>query len=95
MRDLADGGWRSPRNGSVLKQNFVASLPRFLTGVKLAAISGVNGPFSDVDVRRVRRLALDARSKRVPKRENANVPKRIVARRGTVLAPSKKQVRSS
>jgi predicted amino acid dehydrogenase len=32
-------------------------------GMKLAAISGVNGPFSDADIRRVRRLALDARSR--------------------------------
>src|SRR5690606_6013282 len=32
-------------------------------GMKLAAISGVNGPFSDADIRRVRRLALAARAK--------------------------------
>ncbi len=32
-------------------------------GMKLAAISGVNGPFSDADLRRVRRLALAARAK--------------------------------
>lgn len=38
-------------------------------GMKLAAISGVNGPFSDADIRRVRRLALAARS-----RENAVNP---------------------
>ncbi len=31
-------------------------------GMKLAAISGVNGPFSDADIRRVRRLALAARA---------------------------------
>lgn len=37
-------------------------------GMKLAAISGVNGPFSDADIRRVRRLALDARSVGAPKR---------------------------
>ncbi len=30
-------------------------------GMKLAAISGVNGPFTDADIRRVRRLALAAR----------------------------------
>ena len=35
-------------------------------GMKLAAISGVNGPFTDADIRRVRRLALAARAK-VPK----------------------------
>ena len=32
-------------------------------GMKLAAISGVNGPFSDEDIRRVRELALAARAK--------------------------------
>jgi predicted amino acid dehydrogenase len=32
-------------------------------GMKLAAISGINGPFSDADIRRVRRLALAARSR--------------------------------
>jgi len=32
-------------------------------GMKLAAISGVNGPFSDTDIRRVRRLALAARAR--------------------------------
>jgi predicted amino acid dehydrogenase len=32
-------------------------------GMRLAAISGVNGPFSDADIRRVRRLALAARKK--------------------------------
>jgi predicted amino acid dehydrogenase len=32
-------------------------------GMKLAAISGVNGPFSDADIRKVRRLALAARAK--------------------------------
>ena len=31
-------------------------------GMKLAAISGVNGPFSDADIRRVRKLALAARA---------------------------------
>ena len=31
-------------------------------GMRLAAISGVDGPFSDADIRRVRRLALDARA---------------------------------
>ena len=32
-------------------------------GMKLAAISGVNGPFSDEDIERVRELALEARAK--------------------------------
>jgi hypothetical protein len=31
-------------------------------GMKLAAISGVNGPFSDADIERVRELALIARA---------------------------------
>ncbi|MDH5286954.1 MAG: dehydrogenase [Betaproteobacteria bacterium] len=31
-------------------------------GMKLAAISGVNGPFTDADIRRVRKLALAARA---------------------------------
>jgi len=60
-------------------------------GMKLAAISGVNGPFSDADIRRVRRLALDARSQGAPKRKKASVPKRVVTRRGKALAPSKKR----
>ncbi len=32
-------------------------------GMRLAAISGVNGPFTEADIRRVRRLALAARAK--------------------------------
>jgi hypothetical protein len=32
-------------------------------GMKLAAISGVHGPFSDADIARVRRLAVEARRK--------------------------------
>ena len=34
-------------------------------GMKLAAISGVNGPFSDADIANVRKLALAARAKAV------------------------------
>ena len=51
-------------------------------GMKLAAISGVNGPFSDEDIERVRELALAARSKqeaargRAAAREAAEKPKR-------------------
>jgi predicted amino acid dehydrogenase len=37
-------------------------------GMKLAAISGVNGVFSDEDIERVRELALAARAKRAPSR---------------------------
>ena len=33
-------------------------------GMSLAAISGIHGPFSDADIRRVRRLALKARAQR-------------------------------
>ena len=36
-------------------------------GMTLAAISGVNGPFTDADIRRVRRLALAARAKAAAK----------------------------
>ena len=32
-------------------------------GMKLAAISGVNGVYSDADIRRVRKLALEARAR--------------------------------
>jgi predicted amino acid dehydrogenase len=35
-------------------------------GLTLAAISGVNGPFTDADIRKVRRLALAARAKAAP-----------------------------
>jgi len=40
-------------------------------GMKLAAISGVNGPFSDADIERVRELALAARAKAAAEREPA------------------------
>lgn len=48
-------------------------------GMRLAAISGVNGPFSDADIRRVRKLALAARAKSAapaPKRGSARAPLR-------------------
>jgi len=52
-------------------------------GMKLAAISGVNGPFSDADIRRVRKLALEARAQNALREENARLArKRTVARRG-------------
>ncbi len=38
-------------------------------GMKLAAISGVNGPFSDADIDRVRELALAARARAAASRE--------------------------
>jgi len=40
-------------------------------GMKLAAISGVNGVFSDADIERVRELALAARAKRAAPRRKA------------------------
>jgi predicted amino acid dehydrogenase len=40
-------------------------------GMKLAAISGVNGPFTDDDIARVRELALAARAKQQSTREQA------------------------
>jgi hypothetical protein len=39
--------------------------------MKLAAISGVNGVYSDADIRRVRKLALAARAKGTPPRVKA------------------------
>jgi hypothetical protein len=49
-------------------------------GMKLAAISGVNGVFSDADIERVRELALEARA-----RQEAR-PRRAVAKKA---APAK------
>jgi predicted amino acid dehydrogenase len=48
-------------------------------GMKLAAISGVHGPFSDADIARVRRLALAARARqgRKPKPAAATEPARL------------------
>jgi len=40
-------------------------------GMQLAAISGVNGPFSDADIDRVRELALAARARAAASREPA------------------------
>jgi len=48
-------------------------------GMKLAAISGVNGPFSDADIRRVRKLALAARAKRALPAKKTSAAKRTVA----------------
>lgn len=49
-------------------------------GMKLAAISGVNGVFSDADIERIRELALAARAK------NALSAKRVVRRKKTAKA---------
>ncbi|NND29590.1 MAG: dehydrogenase, partial [Myxococcales bacterium] len=44
-------------------------------GMRLAAISGVNGVFSDEDIDRVRRLALEAREKaKHPSGQHASGP---------------------
>ncbi len=52
-------------------------------GMKLAAISGVNGPFSDADIRRVRKLALAARAKRALPAPKTSTAKRAVTPRRT------------
>ncbi len=56
-------------------------------GMKLAAISGVNGPFTDDDIARVRELALAARAKLASKAGAST--KRSAARR---TSPSRKAV---
>jgi len=48
-------------------------------GMKLAAISGVNGPFSDADIRRVRKLALEARVQNAMREEKARLAKKRTA----------------
>lgn len=50
-------------------------------GMKLAAISGVNGPFSDNDIERVRELALAARARQAAARRKAAAPKTAAHRR--------------
>ncbi|PWB60979.1 MAG: dehydrogenase [Betaproteobacteria bacterium] len=51
-------------------------------GMKLAAISGVNGPFTDADIRRVRKLALAARARSVaePRKRPDKSPSRSRSR---------------
>ncbi len=44
-------------------------------GMKLAAISGANGPFTDEDIERVRTLALEARARQAAAREAAQAKK--------------------
>ncbi|MCG3191120.1 MAG: hypothetical protein DIJKHBIC_00345 [Thermoanaerobaculia bacterium] len=63
-------------------------------GMQLAAISGVNGVFSDADIARVRELALEARAKAAAKRvqaeagkEGASGRKRRVERKGPEVEP--------
>jgi len=58
-------------------------------GMKLAAISGVNGPFSDADIRRVRKLALAERARRASAAARAR-PRRRAARPPSVRARRRK-----
>jgi predicted amino acid dehydrogenase len=50
-------------------------------GMKLAAISGVHGPFSDADIARVRKLAVEARTKSSRKAKRDAVAKKAAAKR--------------
>jgi predicted amino acid dehydrogenase len=65
-------------------------------GMKLAAISGVNGPFTDEDIARVRELALAARAKqeaarkRAEAKEAAAKPTRARKPAAKVAAPRKR-----
>jgi predicted amino acid dehydrogenase len=55
-------------------------------GMRLAAISGVNGPFTDADIARVRKLALAARAKRATAAVPARRPKRPATTRRKLRA---------
>ncbi len=55
-------------------------------GMKLAAISGVDGPFSDADILRVRKLALAARAKAASDAERAKRPKKAIVSRAAPRA---------
>jgi hypothetical protein len=59
--------------------------------MKLAAISGVNGPFSDADIARVRRLALAARSIQAKKSKPKPGPKASGAATTARKAPSRRR----
>ena len=65
-------------------------------GMMLAAISGVNGPFSDADIRRVRKLALAARATQTAGARKTSRAKRTVAGRlkaGTVAKAAQRRSR--
>ncbi len=68
-------------------------------GMKLAAISGVNGPFSDADFERVRTLALEARARQAAVRNPApaKTSARLAGRALTAgrAAPSNRRARKS
>jgi hypothetical protein len=58
-------------------------------GMKLAAISGVNGPFTDEDIARVRELALAARAEQEAARGAAGKKKRARKAVAGAAAPQK------
>ena len=66
-------------------------------GMKLAAISGVNGPYSDADIERVRELALAARARDAASREPEKAAREKVAPRrrtaGAAAVPKASKVR--
>lgn len=62
-------------------------------GMKLAAISGVNGPFSDEDIERVRELALAARATKTAK--TAKTAKTVKLARPVKVAVSKRSAQST
>ncbi len=58
-------------------------------GMKLAAISGVNGPFSDEEIKRVRELALAARAQKTAQAVKTGHPVKVAARKHkTTPSPS-------
>ncbi len=64
-------------------------------GMKLAEISGVNGPFSDEDIERVRELALIARAEKVSKAPpTARAPARKASARPAKAVKAVKSVKS-
>ncbi|MBK9088573.1 MAG: dehydrogenase [Holophagales bacterium] len=71
-------------------------------GMQLAAISGVNGPYSDADIDRVRELALAARARDAASRKPEKAARRPVAPRRTTgaagsvrKAPSERRAKGS
>jgi predicted amino acid dehydrogenase len=65
-------------------------------GMKLAAISGVNGPFADEDIERVRTLALEARAKQTAALDAARTKKPArVSRRAVTGGGAARRARPS
>ncbi len=58
-------------------------------GMKLAAISGVNGPFTDADIRRVKKLALEARAANAAAAAAAAAKKAEAAKRAAAARKAK------